>query len=432
MGDSVVTTPPPAAPAAQRADILRWVCLVLVIFGWWLSAELNWQSLGQAGGTMLVQALCAGDSAGGSCRSVIASEWGSVAIFQSASAPRMPTAAFGMGYFAAIALWLIFIGLPRRGRWGWHVPLLIFLLVGAVTSVCLLAAMGIALKRWCLACTLVHTLNLALLILVILGFVFRRRAGEESHRPTTSAAVSAMLASVMILMLHLSIIFTLVFGRSVGPLQEAYNKIIRDPAFAKWQFERQEAVEFPDDDTVASDGPADAPVTIVFFSDFQCPACRKAHTALKDALAERPERFRVFYRHFPLSTACNPGVQFTRHPAACGAALAAEAAFVAGGPAAGKSMRDRLYERQDETRPAAYSRWAEEFGVDTHKYAEAVSAPQTAERIARDAALGQKVGVTATPVLFVNGRRFDYWVNDAAWRDALGLPVKSSASSPVR
>lgn len=429
MADSVLEAPSAVAPAAERGGVLRWVCVVFALFGWWLSAELTWQSLGQAGSSVLVQALCAGDSAGGNCRSVIATEWGAVQLSPNPNAPRLPTAAFGMAYFAAIAIWLLFAGLPARPRLAWHVPFLLVLLIGTLTSVNLLYVMGGLLKRWCLACTSVHVLNLALFLLVIGGIAFRRRASVAAARLAPSTALSALTASVMVLLLHLSFVFAAVISRSAIPLQEAYNKIIRDPEFAKWQYERQPVVEFPSDSDVASDGPADAPNTIVFFSDFQCPACKRAHTLIRDTLAERPGQLRVEYRHYPLSTSCNPHVQMTKHAAACSAALAAEAALAAGNPQTAKAMRERLYERQDETRPGAYSRWAEEFGVDANKYTDACASPQTAERIARDVALAQKVGVTATPVVFVNGRRFDYWMSDPAWREVLGLPAKPTAAS---
>jgi protein-disulfide isomerase/uncharacterized membrane protein len=433
MADSVLAAPPAVAPMTDRGGVLRWVCVVFALFGWWLSAELTWQSLGQVGNSILVQALCAGDAAGGNCRSVIATEWGAVQISPNQNAPRLPTAAFGMAYFAAIALWLLFAGLPARRRLAWHIPFLLFLLIGTLTSVNLLYVMGGVLKRWCLACTSVHMLNLALVLLVFGGIIFRRLASVAAAHLTPSAALSALTASVLVLLLHLSFVFAAVISRSALPLQAAYNKIINDSEFAKWQYERQPVVEFPSDADVASDGPADAPNTIVFFSDFQCPACKRAHTLLHDTLAERPDQIRVVYRHYPLNTACNPNVPMTKHPAACSAALAAEAVLAAGSPQAAKSMRERLYERQDEARPAAFARWADEFGVDPKRFADARDSQAVADRIARDVALAQKIGVTATPVVFLNGRRFDYWMNDAAWREVLGLPAKpTAASGPAR
>ncbi len=134
-----------------------------------------------------------------------------------------------------------------------------------------------------------------------------------------------------------------------------------------------------------------APVTIVEFSDFECPFCGRAHEPLTRAVEEFPGQVRLIFRHFPLSM----------HEHAAAAAVAAEAAG-----AQGKfwEMHDQLFAHQSALGPTDIARYARAIGLDMDRFAADFEDEELRARIDRSRAEGQRVGVDSTPTIYVNGR----------------------------
>jgi len=150
-------------------------------------------------------------------------------------------------------------------------------------------------------------------------------------------------------------------------------------------------------------GPASAPVTIVEFSDFQCPACLQAFEALRDVAKTRTD-VRIVFRHFPLDQSCNPQVQHALHRNACLAACAAECA---GDQGKFWEYHDRLFENQATLDRDNLFRFARETGLDITTFRSCIDAPETLDRIRSDVRDGARLGIASTPTLFVNGRRLE-------------------------
>ncbi len=152
------------------------------------------------------------------------------------------------------------------------------------------------------------------------------------------------------------------------------------------------AEEIAVDDDPAQ-GPANAPVTIVMFSDFQCPACSAAHPVLKRVMAEFPGKVRFVVRDFPLT-----GI----HENAFSAATAANAAA-----AQGKFFEyiDLLYQRQDALDAASLKRYAAELGLNVKQFEIDFSSEKAAAEVQKDKAEGEKYGIGSTPTIYVNGVR---------------------------
>lgn len=149
-------------------------------------------------------------------------------------------------------------------------------------------------------------------------------------------------------------------------------------------------------------GPADAPVTIVLFEDFQCPFCRKLAGNLHALQASRPNDVRIAWYNFPMHTACNEAAPKDMHPRACAAAAASICA----------EQQDKFWEMHDVLffNSARLSNreilsYAAELGIDMKQYRTCLNDPATGERILADARLGTSLGVKGTPTFFVNGRR---------------------------
>jgi protein-disulfide isomerase len=151
--------------------------------------------------------------------------------------------------------------------------------------------------------------------------------------------------------------------------------------------------------TVRADDPvkgkATASVTVVEFSDFQCPYCARATPTVNEMEAAFPQDVRVVWKHFPLSF----------HANAMPAALAAEAAREQGGSAKFWAMHDKLFANQAALSEAAYTQYARELGLDLARFRRDMESPKLKARVQEDAALAQRLGVNGTPTFIVNGER---------------------------
>jgi predicted DsbA family dithiol-disulfide isomerase len=138
-----------------------------------------------------------------------------------------------------------------------------------------------------------------------------------------------------------------------------------------------------------SRGPADAPVTIVEFSDFGCPYCRRAATTLEQVLETYGEKVRLVYRHYPLQ----PNSQ-----------RAAEAASCANESGKFWPYHDLLFANQDAHADADLKRYAKDVGLDEQAFAACLDSGRGTTVVEQDTADGDAAGVTGTPSFFINGR----------------------------
>jgi protein-disulfide isomerase len=138
-------------------------------------------------------------------------------------------------------------------------------------------------------------------------------------------------------------------------------------------------------------GDAAAPVTVVVFSDFQCPFCARAVGTLRALEEKYGDRVRFAFKQRPLSFHGN-------------ARTAAAAALAAADQGKFWQFHDALFAHQQELDRASLERRAEELGLDLARFRTALDAGAEA-RIAADEAEAERLGVTGTPTFFVNGRK---------------------------
>jgi protein-disulfide isomerase len=138
-------------------------------------------------------------------------------------------------------------------------------------------------------------------------------------------------------------------------------------------------------------GSASAPVTVVMFTDFQCPACSRTHPVLKRTLAEYGDKIRFIVRDFPLEQI---------HENAFQAALAANAAR-----AQGKFVEytDVLYRNQDALDKASLLKYASGLGLNAKQFELDFNDAKAIAEVRKDQADGRDYGVSGTPTIFVNG-----------------------------
>jgi Na+:H+ antiporter, NhaA family len=142
-------------------------------------------------------------------------------------------------------------------------------------------------------------------------------------------------------------------------------------------------------------GPADAPLELVMYGDFQCPFCTAAQTIVARVRARLEGRLRFAFRHFPI-----PEV----HPDAQRCAEAAEAAAAQG---AFWPFHDAMYANRGHLAEADLLALAEGLGLDVGRMAEELRSGAHAARVARDVESGRASGVDGTPAFFANGLRHE-------------------------
>ena len=141
-------------------------------------------------------------------------------------------------------------------------------------------------------------------------------------------------------------------------------------------------------------GPKDAKVYLVEFSDFQCPACKSLKPYVDEIKTSYKDKLLFAYRHFPLQ----------QHQFARSSAYAAEAA---GEQGKFWEMYDFLFANQEKLSEEKIAEGVKLLGLDLKKYDEDFKSEKIKNKIDKDLADGQKVGVNGTPTLFLNGKKLE-------------------------
>jgi protein-disulfide isomerase len=140
-------------------------------------------------------------------------------------------------------------------------------------------------------------------------------------------------------------------------------------------------------------GKSDAQVTIVEFSDFQCPFCSRAAQTVSQLKNKYGSKVRFAFRQFPL-------------PMHKDARPTAEASLCVNEQGAEKfwKFHDHAFKNQDKLDAASLEKYAKESGANIAKFKECLSAKKFADAVQKDLEYGEKIGVKSTPTFFVNGQ----------------------------
>lgn len=141
-----------------------------------------------------------------------------------------------------------------------------------------------------------------------------------------------------------------------------------------------------------SKGPEDAPVTLVEFSDFECPFCYRVIPTLDQVRETYGDQVRIVYRQFPLNS-------IHAH-----AQITAEASLCADAQGRFWEMHDAIFERRGRVDAEGLKQMAAELELDTEAFGICLDERQFEDRVRDDFEAGRRAGVTGTPALFINGR----------------------------
>jgi protein-disulfide isomerase len=152
---------------------------------------------------------------------------------------------------------------------------------------------------------------------------------------------------------------------------------------------RQQVAISPDDPV---EGPASAPVTLIEFSDFQCPFCQRVMPTLKQIREKYGDKVRIVWKDFPLTQI---------HPQAFDAAVAGNCAQEQGKFWA---LHDRLFPNQQALQPEFLKKYAADAGLDSAKFDACLDSTKYQQKVQDAISAGTRLGVSSTPTVFINGR----------------------------
>ncbi len=203
---------------------------------------------------------------------------------------------------------------------------------------------------------------------------------------------------------------------STGELQyykdqaKRLQETIDDPQKLEKYFADKAAKEFEqapvqslDTKDVPFRGPANAPIQVVEYSDFLCPFCRNLAGAFAQYVPQSGNRVAIYFKNFPLEQSCNSTLTNTLHPGACVLALGGICAHYQG---KFEPYHDRVFGSELRNPQAAdVVRLAGEAGLNAAAIEGCLSDPRTKEQLSAQIEEAKRVGVQATPTVFINGKK---------------------------
>ena len=385
------------------------LCAVLSLIGIGLAGYLTFLHLGLMRGELLGGAACSGSGAF-NCHAVTGGRWGAFL--------GVPLSLWGiLGYLTVLALAL----------WGQQsaesatqaaglLTLLASLFVAA--DVFLFGVQAVVIRRYCFFCLLTYAVNLLLLF-----SAWRGLGGPwTAALPQAVRALGALVPSgqrpaawlfwgVMgtgalgVAGVHAATVF-ISRGTLGGVQSQIRDYIVKQPRIT---------VNTEGDPTL---GPPDAPLQLIEFSDFFCPACQRASKINAVILANHRQDVRFTFKNYPLDTACNDKIPRPVHPGACQVAAAGECAYKLGHF---WEFHDLVFEKGGAYNLEHLERDAVRVGVDATQFETCLQSGEGLEAVKRDIAEAGRLGVPSTPTYVINGVPMAGMLNPATFDDVAAV-----------
>jgi len=481
--------------------IVQILAILVCLAGGIVSHQLTLKHLPASSGTKTwVDRVCTAFETS-SCDEVIKSRWSELHLNIGKVHLGMSTAQAGVVFFALMLCWFVFIGPVTARRWALHFVGTLVATVGLGFAVFFDVVMFLTLPKWCPLCATTHVASLLVFLFMLLLWPRRTAARSVPVIPALGAAGSSLfdesgkaagsppqaaqavpyatmrgalgarsledarprwtavltVAAVAFLIVFVQHLFVLTLsanqrvkaGETWAKYWESRFKEYDNywqHTFTSWLIMPRVTFEL---EGVPVRGPANAPHTMVIFGDFQCPACALFETQLNEWIVPTANKdyggLKVVFKHWPISPGCNKYTAVDRHPKACVAARAAEAARLVGGDDAFWKMHDLLFASRDALKDADekwYVQKGQEFGLNADAFREAMNSKEAADRIAADVLEGETLGmkiiedpqkatggketdpavakVDSTPAIYVDGKKVRSTHHKQMWKMILG------------
>ena len=323
--------------------------------------------------------------------------------------PGIPLSSLAAAGFLFILILSFLMAVPERRRLASKTAFL-FASIYLITSLSYLYVMLVILGTFCLLCLVTD----ALVFLLFFSSLLLRNATQNPIETSNEISEKATIQQITIVFVLSLLIVPLLLksldhGRSINEneVQEYVDNFFKSPVVAVGSDSR-----FP------SMGESTAPLTVVEFSDFQCPYCRMGASTLHLLQQKFPGKIRVVFRAFPLDPSCNRSVQHSMHPVACEAARLALCAIKQG---KFENIYETFFENQDsykEGSTAASEKLrslAQGAGINVVELENCMKDPSSQDAVTKDVEEGIALNIESTPTIYVNGRKMEGVFPPPAW-----------------
>lgn len=315
-------------------------------------------------------------------------------------------AELGCGYYI-----LFICGLLLSGGSSKPLSILPFLFIGAVFSFVYSAILNaifmLKLGVVCLPCLLIPIINLATLGLLSMEMKIPLRELPGVMKQHNLFRFKHLLAPGISVLLIFGM--ALVLARRLNPQARYSLGISPEKSLKQFYSSSPKDILIPERTAL---GNPNAGTTIVAFSDFQCPACRRAESVLGPILDEYKDRIRLVYLNYPLNPECNPMASRTKHHLmACVTAREILCAYQFG-----KFSQYHDWAVKNKVRYQNPSALADELGLDRSSFEKCLDSERTKGLLKEDIETAVGFGVVKSPAIFINGRLFSDWPDMATFR----------------
>lgn len=299
-----------------------------------------------------------------------------------------PLAGWGMAYFGLIGLSLSFNKIKID-----HIVVL-FISFGLGFSI-IQSAIIIKGGLPCPLCLIIHFINLIAFITLLLAVkmpLFNQVQKRFTNR--RSFVWSSMF-----------LLFILILGSitEVGALKASIGKTTEgNMTEISKSFQKETFYNIPKNESSPHLGSLNAPIQLVVFSSFQCPACKSFAPTVENIQKKFGENIGITFKNFPLSSTCNPMVSEDMQPEACSAAFAALAAQ---NQNQFWNYHDQLFRTNLDEDKKILTSIAKNSGLNIEKWESDRQSVAVKEQLLEDIKIANELGINATPTVFINGRR---------------------------
>ena len=370
--------------------------------------------------------------------------------------PNIPVAFIGLMYYSTLLAWLVGVGRPVYAKRGLHYAAFLLVTLGLGGSAYFVWIMSRVISEWCAWCMCTHVLNLLIFICMIFMWPRRRTVGGEGIAAEGSvAAVAAartggaahpsarvfILTLISIVLLNYALVNMLglkTWRRTAQQAAENYQKSM----FDQWQSGREYEIKLTDKDRIRTYPvsasmiqPPPMPLTVVIYSDFECPWCGKFAQFFDEQVAKiLGGNVRAIFRHFPLNPACNPSIQQNVHRHACEAVKLVEGVRALAGNEGFWKAHDFVFRNQESLERGTLTpdEVAKAVGVDSAALKERMGSAEIDEALQHDINDAKSLDIKGTPAVYVEGRHVNslvvmdalFWKRIADWYwERAGIPI---------
>ena len=351
----------------------------------------------------------------------------------------IPMGIWGLGYFISL-LGLALILLPKKpltSHVGTHLSALVVLSgVGVLVSVVLGSISFFIIEAFCLTCTVVYVLNFLLgawSLWALLKGKFKVSLWKGPHAPWSGLMSAAILVAITVAA------YSQIGGKPAevdlgqeiannpeqtnpndtappplhqedvdgsDPLQNPFLAQVLSSKVHDIHIDRSPFSGFGEDYRAGND---QASVVLVEFADFQCSACAVFSETLAKIKEIYADRVNIIFKNYPIDSSCN---RYTGaiHPQACETAILARCAGLKG---KFWEYHDQVFPLQKNLKAGAHKVVAKELGLDEELINNCLESADLVDKIKHDIELGTRLGIRATPSIYINGREY-YGAKDLA------------------